>query len=36
MNSLDQRCITTVRMLSIDQVEAARSGHPGLPLGLAP
>nr|WP_276974558.1 transketolase [Ferrimicrobium acidiphilum] len=36
MNPLDERCITTVRMLSIDQVETAQSGHPGLPLGLAP
>ncbi|WP_298208750.1 fructose-bisphosphatase class II [Ferrimicrobium sp.] len=36
MNPIDERCVTTVRMLSIDQVEAANSGHPGLPLGLAP
>lgn len=36
MNPLDERCVTTVRMLSIDQVETAQSGHPGLPLGLAP
>jgi transketolase/fructose-1,6-bisphosphatase class II len=34
--TLEQRAITTVRMLSIDQVETANSGHPGLPLGLSP
>jgi transketolase/fructose-1,6-bisphosphatase class II len=36
MKALDQRAITTVRMLAIDQVEAAQSGHPGIALGLAP
>jgi len=36
MNEITARAITTVRMLSIDQVEAAGSGHEGLPLGLAP
>jgi transketolase len=33
---LDQLCINTVRILSIDMSEKARSGHPGLPLGAAP
>ena len=33
---LDLRCITTIRFLAVDAVEAARSGHPGLPLGAAP
>lgn len=28
--------INTMRMLSIDMVEKAKSGHPGLPLGAAP
>jgi len=32
---LDELCINTVRMLSVDMVEAAKSGHPGLPLGAA-
>ena len=32
----DQRAVTALRVLAIDQVEAARSGHPGLPLGAAP
>ena len=33
---LDGRCITTIRMLSVDAVEMAKSGHEGLPLGAAP
>ncbi len=33
---LDGRCIDTVRMLCVDAIEAARSGHPGTPLGIAP
>lgn len=33
---LDQLAVTTIRMLSIDGVQAANSGHPGLPLGAAP
>ncbi|MEO5963221.1 MAG: transketolase, partial [Thermomonas sp.] len=34
--SLDQRCIDTLRFLSVDMIEKADSGHPGLPLGAAP
>ncbi|KAK7679848.1 hypothetical protein QCA50_017175 [Cerrena zonata] len=33
---LDQLAISTIRLLSVDQVDAAQSGHPGAPLGLAP
>lgn len=33
---LDQIAIATLRFLAVDQVEAAKSGHPGAPLGLAP
>jgi transketolase len=33
---LDELCINTIRMLAVDQVEAAKSGHPGMPLGCAP
>lgn len=33
---LDQLCINTIRMLAVDMVEAANSGHPGMPLGAAP
>jgi transketolase len=36
MTDLDTTCINTLRFLSVDQVEKAKSGHPGLPLGAAP
>jgi len=32
---LDQLCINTVRFLSVDAVQQANSGHPGMPLGAA-
>jgi len=32
---LDLLCINTIRFLSVDAVEQAHSGHPGLPLGAA-
>lgn len=35
-NPLDQQCIDTLRFLSVDMVQKADSGHPGLPLGAAP
>jgi transketolase len=34
--SLDLSCIDTLRFLSVDAVQKADSGHPGLPLGAAP
>ncbi len=33
---VDALCINTLRTLSIDAVQKAESGHPGLPLGAAP
>jgi len=33
---LDQLSINTIRFLSVDAVEKANSGHPGLPMGAAP
>ena len=32
---LDQLCINAIRMLSIDAVQRANSGHPGMPMGAA-
>lgn len=32
----DQLAINTIRTLSIDAIEKAKSGHPGLPMGAAP
>jgi transketolase len=34
--SLDQLSIDTLRLLAVDAVEKAKSGHPGAPLGCAP
>ncbi|MBP7054049.1 MAG: transketolase [Phycisphaerae bacterium] len=33
---LDQLCVDTIRFLAVDGVEKAKSGHPGMPVGLAP
>lgn len=33
--ALDQLCINTIRTLSMDAVEQAKSGHPGMPMGAA-
>jgi transketolase len=33
---LDQLCINTIRTLSMDAVQQAKSGHPGTPMALAP
>jgi transketolase len=35
-NKNDALCVNTIRMLSVDAVEKAKSGHPGAPMGLAP
>lgn len=36
VKSLEQTAINTVRLLSIDAVQKANSGHPGMPMGAAP
>lgn len=33
---LDDLCINTIRMLAVDAVQKANSGHPGMPMGSAP
>ena len=35
-NALSLRAINTIRFLSVDAVQKAKSGHPGTPMGLAP
>ena len=35
-SGIDDLCINTMRTLAIDAIEAAKSGHPGAPMGLAP
>ncbi|GAC1342260.1 MAG: transketolase [Myxococcales bacterium] len=32
---LQQKCVNTIRMLAVDAIEKANSGHPGLPMGAA-
>lgn len=36
MKSIETLTVDTLRMLSVEGVEKAKSGHPGLPLGAAP
>jgi len=33
---IDELCVNTMRTLAMDAVQAANSGHPGAPMGLAP
>lgn len=35
-DTIDQLCINTIRTLSMDAVQRAKSGHPGTPMALAP
>ncbi|WP_276354915.1 transketolase [Cohnella caldifontis] len=34
--NIDQLSVTTIRTLTIDAIEKAKSGHPGMPMGAAP
>ena len=35
-SNIDELCINTIRTLSMDAVQAAKSGHPGTPMAMAP
>jgi transketolase len=35
-DGIDQLCVSTIRTLAMDAVQAANSGHPGTPMALAP
>ncbi len=34
-DTLEEKCVNTIRFLAIDGVEKANSGHPGTPMGMA-
>ena len=36
LSKLDELCVNTIRFLTLDAVEKAKSGHPGMPMGMAP
>ncbi len=36
LSELDELCIQTIRFLAADAVQKAKSGHPGMPIGMAP
>ncbi len=36
LSALDEQCVNTIRFLAVDAVEKAKSGHPGMPMGMAP
>ena len=36
LSELDELCVQTIRFLSMEAVQKANSGHPGMPMGTAP
>ncbi|EAG9218419.1 transketolase [Listeria monocytogenes] len=36
MSRIDEQMVNSIRVLSMDMIEKANSGHPGLPMGAAP
>jgi transketolase len=35
-SAIDKLCIQAIRFLAVDAVQKAKSGHPGMPMGMAP
>ena len=35
-DKVDQLAVDMIRTMSVDAIQAANSGHPGLPIGAAP
>jgi transketolase len=35
LSELEQRCVETIRFLSMEGIQKAKSGHPGMPMGMA-
>ena len=35
MGAIDTKCVNAIRVLAVDAIQKAKSGHPGLPLGSA-
>ncbi len=35
-SALEQKAVNAIRILSAEGVQAAKSGHPGMPMGMAP
>ena len=35
LSEIDELCIQTIRFLSLDAIQKAKSGHPGMPMGMA-
>ena len=36
LSPVDELCVNTIRCLAMDAVQKAKSGHPGMPMGMAP
>jgi len=36
LSELDELCVNTIRFLAAEGVQKANSGHPGMPIGMAP